>query len=423
LRDNTTGISNTAIGLNALLVNTTGIQNTALGLSSLQCNTIGTNNTAVGINALCSNTTGVRNTAVGQQSLRSNTTGINNIGLGYFALYSNTVGISNVAIGVDALRQNTASSNTALGYRSLRCNTTGTSNTAVGQSSLYANTTGVCNTALGGNSGRFIADGATALTAANNSVFLGHSTRANADSETNQIVIGHTAIGLGSNTTVIGNTSTTHGRWFGNLLVGTSTNAGFSLDVNGTARVSGSSVFSGSVVITGISNTSTSSSLVVYGSGSSQPVFTVQGSQGELFSITDSLSGSLFSVNDISGLPILEVFSNGDTLIGDYTAPAVYTTRRVASTTAGVNVIYSLATSSYDGVFVDYTIRSGSVGRAGNFMAMWSGSSADFTDTSINGFGTTSNFVFGASISGSNLIVSGSGSTSGWTVKTIIRGI
>jgi hypothetical protein len=44
------------------------------------------------------------------------------------------------------------------------------------------------------------------------------------------------------------------------------------------------------------------STLSVYGSGSAQPVFTVQGSQGELFSITDSLSGSLFSVNDISGL-------------------------------------------------------------------------------------------------------------------------
>jgi hypothetical protein len=56
-------------------------------------------------------------------------------------------------------------------------------------------------------------------------------------------------------------------------------------------------------------------------------------------------------------------------------------------------------------------------------MAMWSGSSTDFTDNSINGFGITTNFVFGASISGSNLIVSGSGSTSGWTVKTIIRGI
>ena len=54
--------------------------------------------------------------------------------------------------------------------------------------------------------------------------------------------------------------------------------------------------------------TSNGPTLTVYGSGSTQPVFTVQGSQGELFSVTDSLSGSLFSVNDISGLPILEVF-------------------------------------------------------------------------------------------------------------------
>jgi hypothetical protein len=254
-----------------------------------------------------------------------------------------------------------------------------------------------------------------------------------------------------------------------NFLINTTTDSGFRLDVSGSTNLNGNTIVTGSfTVVTGsaielqvtqtgvnignvitdfhtitgslsISGSTnvrgpvTASTLlvsgsgtqrvIIQGSGSAQPIFTVQGSQGELFSITDSLSGSLFSVNDISGLPILEVFSNGDTLIGDYTAPAVYTTRRVASTTAGVNVIYSLATSSYDGIFVDYTIRSGSVGRAGNFMAMWSGTSADFTDNSINGFGITTNFVFGASISGSNLIVSGSGSTAGWTVKTIIRGI
>ena len=163
--------------------------------------------------------------------------------------------------------------------------------------------------------------------------------------------------------------------------------------------------------------------VTIIGSGSAQPILTVQGSQGELFSITDSLSGSLFSVNDISGLPILEVFSDDTILMGDYTAPSLNTTKRIASTTAGVNVIYSLPTSSYDGVFVDYTIRSGSLGRAGNFMAMWSGSSTDFTDNSINGFGNTTGFVFGASISGSNMVISGSGTTAGWAIKTIIRSI
>ena len=40
-------------------------------------------------------------------------------------------------------------------------------------------------------------------------------------------------------------------------------------------------------------------------------VFDIQGSQGQLFSITNSLSGDLFSVSDISGIPILNVNSSG----------------------------------------------------------------------------------------------------------------
>ena len=40
-------------------------------------------------------------------------------------------------------------------------------------------------------------------------------------------------------------------------------------------------------------------------------VFDIQGTQGQLFSITNSLSGDLFSVSDISGVPILNVNSSG----------------------------------------------------------------------------------------------------------------
>jgi hypothetical protein len=56
-------------------------------------------------------------------------------------------------------------------------------------------------------------------------------------------------------------------------------------------------------------------------------------------------------------------------------------------------------------------------------MAMWSGTSVNFTDNSITEFGTTSGFVFGAHVSGSNMVVTGSSSTSGWTVKTIVKAI
>jgi hypothetical protein len=160
------------------------------------------------------------NTRVGTSALASNTTGVNNVANGFQALQSNTTGVNNLANG----------------YNALQLNTTGGSNTVNGSRSLQNNTTGSNNIAIGTNSGRFIADGTTALTIASNSVFLGFDSRANADNQTNQIVIGHTAIGLGSNTTVLGNSSTTHGRWFGNLLVGTSTNNGTNLRVVGTTQ-------------------------------------------------------------------------------------------------------------------------------------------------------------------------------------------
>jgi uncharacterized protein YaiE (UPF0345 family) len=164
------------------------------------------NNTRIGNSALLANTSGANNTAIGQQSLGANTTGL---------------------------------LNTAVGVNSGFANLTGNENSFFGVSSGNNIQSGNQNVFLGRNSGRFLANGVTLLTIANNSVLLGVDSRTAADNQTNQIVIGHTAIGLGSNTTVLGNTSTTHGRWYGSLLLGTNTNSTFLLDVNGTARFSG----------------------------------------------------------------------------------------------------------------------------------------------------------------------------------------
>ena len=59
----------------------------------------------------------------------------------------------------------------------------------------------------------------------------------------------------------------------------------------------------------------------IYKSGST--VFNIEGSQGNLFAVTDELSGSLFSVNDISGIPIFEVFSDDTVKIGTYNAEGI----------------------------------------------------------------------------------------------------
>ena len=176
-------------------------------------------------------------------------------------------------------------------------------------------------------------------------------------------------------------------------------------------------------IISSSQNTISGSSLTVLGSGSAQPVFTVQGSQGELFSVTDSLSGSLFSVNDISGLPILEVFSDNTTLIGNYLDPMLITTAKVTQTNSGSFVMYSLPTASYDTAFFEYSVKSGSNARAGTIMAIQSGSAVNFTETTTTDFGSTSAISFVVVVTGSNMALTGSSSAGSWTIKTIVRGL
>jgi len=55
--------------------------------------------------------------------------------------------------------------------------------------------------------------------------------------------------------------------------------------------------------------------LIVEGSGGT--ILDIQGSQGQLFSVTDDLTGDLFQVSDISGDPILNVNSSGLTTMED----------------------------------------------------------------------------------------------------------
>ena len=57
--------------------------------------------------------------------------------------------------------------------------------------------------------------------------------------------------------------------------------------------------------------------LYVEGSTAGETVFEVQGTSGQLFSITDSLIGDIFEVSDISGIPILTVNSSGVVTVDD----------------------------------------------------------------------------------------------------------
>jgi hypothetical protein len=221
LYSNTTASENTANGSNSLYSNTTGQKNTATGFNSLYSNTSGGFNTANGNSSLSSNTTGDGNTAIGSRALTSNTTGDYNTATGFDAMSQNSTGQLNTAYGMYSVRMNTSgNNNTGVGYDAIYANTTGSNNTASGSNALSLNTTGNYNTADGYQAGRFITNGSTFNTTSDYSVYLGTNTKASADDAQNEVVIGYNAIGAGSNTVQLGNTSVTNVKTSGTFTAG-----------------------------------------------------------------------------------------------------------------------------------------------------------------------------------------------------------
>ena len=219
------------------------IDSVAFGYNALGANTDGTSNLAIGYNALGSNTDGEENVAIGRGTLQNTAQGFGNIAIGSLALGGGSVGSYNIAIGRSALGAagNTASFNTGIGFQSLQANTTGTNNTGIGYQSLYNDTTGLDNTgigtntlkalttgsyntgvgssafrslstasqmtALGNNAGRYRGTGTDTNTTGTGGIYIGYQARGSTLAQTNEIVIGVDALGLGSNTAVIGATT------------------------------------------------------------------------------------------------------------------------------------------------------------------------------------------------------------------------
>jgi len=136
--------------------------------------------------------------------------------------------------------------NTAIGSGALSANTTGIYNTAIGFNALANHTTGNSQVALGLNAGRYINSGANNVLSSS-SIYIGVDTRASASGNTNEIVIGHNAIGNGSNTVTIGNSSITNNYFIGAATFSSSVGVGLSgtpvktLEVRGTLAISNSS--------------------------------------------------------------------------------------------------------------------------------------------------------------------------------------
>jgi hypothetical protein len=488
-----------------------------------------------------------------------------NIGLGGGAISTNT------RVGAGALNGNTTGDfSTAIGRDAMNQQTTGRANTAIGNDALRHNVLGSDNVAVGRQSARFIADGTTSLTNVSNGVFIGQNTRALSNNSNNEIVIGNTAIGLGSNTTVLGNTSTTATAIYGrlllgttsdngtdriqavgnirvsgiiqsvnsvqnglilstndlagntgnigvylsspfsggtindaffrvkrgagsvyngaeiavtnqfriltsttedtnealrvtsnrNLLIGTTTDAGFRLDVNGTARIQGNTIITGSLtvvtgsavelqvtptgvnigsVITDTHNITGSvtitgslavnnSNVILSNQTSSMSVATASFATNTINATTASYvlnavsaSHATFAVNAGSATTsqtssFSTNFTVANTLILDQTLTDYAT---VASSIAGSNNLFTQATGSYTSVFIKYTATNGSNTRAGEVIAAWNGANTTFTDFSTVDLGTTNAVTASVSIVTAQVQFNIQTNTSGWRLKAM----
>ena len=169
----TTGVSNVAIGRNALKASTTrnlqvaigegalqslvagGYSNVAVGGYALQNCTDGYQNAAFGEHAGRYVTTGDYNTFVGRYSGGGLTTGNNCIGIGPYTLWGTVTGNDNVGIGYEACHLNTSGEkNIAVGGKSLRSVTSGTKNTCVGYDAGHNISTGGYNVCIGHRAGQ-----------------------------------------------------------------------------------------------------------------------------------------------------------------------------------------------------------------------------------------------------------------------------
>lgn len=114
-------------------------------------------------------------------------------------------GSRNTTCGVDAGNAlMSGSGNTLSGLNSGLFLVNGNDNTACGDSSLGSITDGSNNVALGEDAGRYYGGGVN-LTLCNNSIFIGSFSRASANGNTNEIVIGYNTMGNGNHTVTLGN--------------------------------------------------------------------------------------------------------------------------------------------------------------------------------------------------------------------------
>ena len=242
-------------------------------------------------------------------------------------------------------------------------------------------------------------------------------------------------IGAATGTTSINNSLTVDG----NTTLGNASSD--TLSVNGLATfnngligsLTSSNVTSGQVVVGGTGGLISGSNQLFWhntsgslGIGTTQPTgkLEVAGTNGSLFVVTDSVSGSLLSVNNVSGLPILEVLSDNRVIAGAYGANAlVVSGSRVAVGTTPTNTTELSVQGSSTATDKVMLVKAGSASQTGAIIdAQKSDGTSVFIVSNTGISGSHTKLVDGTSafIAGTNVTVT-TGSTGAITISAAMN--
>ena len=303
----------------------------------------------------------------------------------------------------------TGDNNTFNGSQSGRFNSIGKNNSFYGVNSGFYNSGGSDNISIGNSSGMHIANGTTSLTTADKSVFLGADTKALANNQTNQIVIGYNAIGKGSNTVNIGDSFITN-----TYLQGITSSNSFT-SVN-------DSYFNGVKIGKGTNNIATNT---VVGAGSGDTIST--GSGNSFFGANSGRVNSIGNFNSFFGTyaGYSNTFADSNTFIGNsagynfttgggnvsvgYLAGKFYGNLNLPLTT-GSNSVYigNQATALVNGSSNEIVIGSQAMGKGANTVNI---GNTSITNTYLNGAVTFNNaFTFPTTDGTANQVLKTNGS-------------
>jgi len=197
------------------------------------------------------------------------------------------------------------------------------------------------------------------------------------------------------------------------------------LTIDGTngiaATVSGQTItISGSNATTtdkGVASFTGSNFTVTGGNVSAKPI---------TFNGTDMYLGSSYGFGLQNITPQGATTTDQVTLSGGAIISSVlYSSATNTDVDTGTEIVATVTTGSYDAAFFDYVVKKGANRRTGTVMAVWEPgtSNVEFTDTSTNDLGNTTDVVFTVDLVSATARLKATVVSDDWSVKTAVRAL